>query len=367
MKSIITTLLLFFSLSSFAQQTNETIVINGITRNYIQYLPTGFDSNTESLPVVFCIHGLGGTNAQLVSVGFNLMADTARFIVIYPQGVLNPYNQTSWNNGTLLSSSANDLSLFNQLIDSMIISKNANPARIYSTGFSMGSIMSYNLACNLNSRIAAIATMSGTMSTSDLSSCVPAYVTPVIHFHGTVDPTVPYDSSPLPSLSLVPQTLAFWKNAHGCLNTSDSTRFADTAADGLTVDRFVYNGCSPNSSLEFIRINGGDHSYFYKPLNDFTEAIEAWRFLSQWSHESPATASIHEQKEAEFNIVPNPNNGHFNIKSNIQTIGHLYNTEGRIIKTINLEIGDNLIENNELTKGVYFLKTNQSVVKIAIL
>ena len=56
---------------SFAQQTNETINIGGINREYIQYLPVGFDATTESLPVVFVLHGLGDINSAMEKSGFN--------------------------------------------------------------------------------------------------------------------------------------------------------------------------------------------------------------------------------------------------------------------------------------------------------
>jgi predicted AAA+ superfamily ATPase len=38
-------LLISFTITqiSFSQQSNETISIGGVTRNYIQYLPTAFD------------------------------------------------------------------------------------------------------------------------------------------------------------------------------------------------------------------------------------------------------------------------------------------------------------------------------------
>lgn len=183
--------------------------VNGVVRNYQQYLPTGFDPANESPSLLIILHGLGGNSSQMVGAGFNLIADTARVVAIYPQGKPNQFGQNGWNNGTLLASNVDDLGFMNQLIDSAIVHYNVNPARVYFTGFSMGSIMSYHMACELNNRVAAIGCMAGTMATSDIQNCVPTYATPVIHLHGTADGTVPYDSNPLPSLSLVPETVSF--------------------------------------------------------------------------------------------------------------------------------------------------------------
>lgn len=354
-----TTFLIALAIStiSWSQQTNETIDIGGVTRDYIQYLPVGFDPVAESLPVVFCLHGVGDNAQNMSNIGFNQIGDTARFISVYPQGLNNTLGQTSWANGTiLLSSTANDLGFFHAMMNDLILNQNADPSRIYVSGFSMGSIMSYKLACEMNERVAAIGTMSGTMSTEDLTNCVPSYVTPVIHFHGTMDATVPYDAGALPSLSLVPETIDFWTTAHSCGLTSDSTQIPDTASDGYTVDKFVYQGCTPNNSVEFWRINGGDHEYFYQPVNDFTEAVEIWRFFSQWSHSNPADAGITDLTENGFTIYPNPTTGVIKLTSEIEDQIEIYSTTGALQISVSIVPGTNEIDLGALSSGVYIVK-----------
>lgn len=357
MKLLLLAAITILSTASFAQQTNETIMIGAENRSYIQYLPTGFDVSTESLPVVFILHGLGDNAANMSGVGTNNIADTARFIAVYPQGVQNGGGANAWNNGTLLASNANDVGLIDALIDEMINFKNADPTRIYVTGFSMGGIMSYTLACSLNDRIAAIASMAGTMSTNDIASCVPTYKTPVMHLHGTADGTVPYSGTALPSLSLVDQTMAFWEGVHTCTANPTSTQLPDTANDGITVDRFVWDGCTPEGSLELWRLNGADHIYLYEPANDITEANEVWRFFTKWTHPSPATASTPEiSNEFNVSIFPNPTKESFTITtaSNIEL--SVIDVNGKVCITTDVSIGESTIDVSQLDAGVYLVQ-----------
>ena len=45
---------------TWAQLTTESIVVNGDTRTFLQYLPTNF-SSSETTPLVLCFHGGAGT------------------------------------------------------------------------------------------------------------------------------------------------------------------------------------------------------------------------------------------------------------------------------------------------------------------
>ena len=364
-KKLTFSFLFLITLQSYSQLSNETININGITRTYQMYLPTNFQIS-EHLPVIYVLHGLGATSNDFTILGFNQIADTARLIIIYPQGLLNSYSQTSWNNGTLLSSTADDISFIQQLMDYVTLSKNTDPKKTYCTGFSMGSIMSHHLACKLNNKIAAIGTMAGTMATSDIASCNPSYLTPVIHLHGTSDPTVPYSGSALPSLSLVGQTMNFWKNKHSCDITSDSTRYTDSANDGITVDRFVYNTCNPNGSVELVRFNNAAHIYLYEPVNDITEAILVWKFLRKWSHPNPEMAKLNELSiNDQFKIYPNPTSEKITFYSEKEDQVIITNLHGQVLQKINVSIGENSIVLSDFKQGVYLIKINSNPLSIS--
>ena len=87
--------------------------------------------------------------------GYGLIpiADTARFISVYLQGEENNFplnSQTSWNNGTLLASSVNDLAFIENTIDTMAVNYNIDRSRVYIVGVSMGAIMTYRALHHLS-------------------------------------------------------------------------------------------------------------------------------------------------------------------------------------------------------------------------
>ncbi|MCJ8291710.1 MAG: T9SS type A sorting domain-containing protein [Crocinitomicaceae bacterium] len=357
MKLLLLAAIVFGTTAIFAQQTNESITIGTENRTYVQYLPTGFDVTTESLPVVFILHGLGDVATNMAGIGTNNIADTARFIAIYPQGTLNSFGSNAWNNGTLLASTSDDIGLMNALMNDMINNYNVDPTRVYVTGFSMGGIMSYHLACALNDRIAAIASMSGTMSTDDIANCVPTYKTPVMHVHGTADGTVPYDSGALPTLSLVPETMDFWIGVHSCSAVTDSTQLPDTASDGITVDRFIWTGCTPNQGLELWRLNGADHVYMSEPSNDFTEANEIWRFFLKWSHPNPSTASTFEiPGQLNVHVFPNPAKESITISSASDIEISIIDINGKVCSITEISSGETTLDVSDLDAGVYLVQ-----------
>lgn len=301
-------------------------------------------------------------NQTLTLGGFNQIADTARLIIMYPQGLNNSFGQTSWNNETGLSTTADDVYFTNLMIDTAMFKYNIDLSRVYAAGLSMGSIMSYKLACDLNDRFAAIGCIFGPMATSVMANCNPSYSTPIIHFHGTDDATVPYDSNPLPTLTLATETIAWWELEKGCSGTKDSIRIADSANDGLTTDRFIYNGCNADGSLEHWRTNGGDHNFYAQPFNDFNHFVETWLFLRKWQHPSPRNpVSTSEVEVEKISVYPNPSSGSISISGAGESFTvKIYDLKGQLVlqakdrKNINVD---------RLNAGVYQLIIENNAVR----
>lgn len=357
------------SLTTFAQQIYDTLMVNGVQRTFITYLPSNYNPQTETLPLVIVYHGLTMDNQTMTLTGFNQIADTARLIIMYPQGLTNSLGQTSWNNETALSSTADDIYFTNLMIDTAMLMYNIDLTRVYAAGVSMGSIMSYRLACDLNDRFAALGCVFGPMATTVMDDCNPSYSTPIIHFHGTNDGTVPYDSNPLPSLTLATETIAWWENQKTCNGSKDSIRVDDLVQDGLTTDRFIYNGCNADGSLELWRTNGGDHDYYIYPFNDFTHFIEAWKFMRKWQHPNPRNTVSTIENEVEITtIYPNPSTGSLNIETEEKLFKlTIFNLQGQKVYEGSNEYTLNL---EQLSEGTYILQiegeTNSTVHRFVL-
>ena len=180
----------------------------GLNRYYFIQQPHPEAEGLSS--VLFNLHGYG-SNAleQMAYTNFNDLANTKEnnFILIHPQGApLNTVLTSSsshWNSGGwTIGSTVDDVDFINTIIELVSQKYNLNQERIYSTGMSNGGFMSYHLACNLSSKIAAIASVTGSMSIQTYESCNPTHPTSILQVHGTIDVTVPvsYTHLTLPTI-----------------------------------------------------------------------------------------------------------------------------------------------------------------------
>ncbi len=87
---MLSVIFLFATLYTNAQQIiNETMLHHGVTREYIVYIPAIYDG-LNPVPLLFNFHGYGmSANDQMTVLNMRAVADTAGFIIVYPQGTLH--------------------------------------------------------------------------------------------------------------------------------------------------------------------------------------------------------------------------------------------------------------------------------------
>ncbi len=228
-----------------------TIVSKGTNRTANVHVPASYDPSKPT-PVVLNFHGFtsDATQEALLS-NMSAKSDAAGFIVVYPQGL----NQ-SWNAGACCgvsaSSGVDDVQFVRDLIDSLEVQLCVDTKRVFATGMSNGGFLSHRLGCEMSDRIAAIAPVAGVLG---VPACTPARPVPVMHFHGTADPLVPYDGSSVLGFPSVPDTFAGWGARDGCTDPP-----AETYQNG-DVHCATYSHCGAGATVTLCTVDNGGHTW----------------------------------------------------------------------------------------------------------
>lgn len=355
-----------------AQTSVETLEHDGITRSYRLHLPPNFDPQ-ESLPLVFNLHGFTSNAFQQEAYSeMNLVADTARFIVCYPNGV-----GQAWNVGWSFGSTADDIGFISAMIDEFAENYNINTDRVYSCGMSNGGFMSYHLACNLSERIAAVASVTGSMVPGSIEECAPVISRPIMEIHGTADATVPYGGSANIALP-IEAVVDHWVTTNDCLIVSDTTDYPDiNTGDNSTASRIDYSDCEGDKMVSFIKVFNGAHTWpgasitFIGTTNqDFNASSTIWNFFNRFSLDE--TTSVDSTIDnIELALYPNPTSDVLNLKimDNENVIGfplayQIMGMNGQIHQHDMMRANTSSIDIRKLPTGVYFLELeNQKPLK----
>lgn len=360
MEFIIKRMLVILSMSIGLQLSAQSFSFmhDGYLRSYIVHLPPGYNAS-NSYPMVMSFHGYtsNAVQQQLYTM-MDFVADTANFIVVYPDGVAN-----AWNVGfgaVPYNSGINDVGFVNALIDTMISDYSIDPEMIYATGMSNGGYLSNRLACELPHRIAAIASVTGPMTDSTMVHCNAWRAVPVMHIHGTADPVVPYTGM-IQSLG-AQELIDFWVNNNGCTATSTDVPYPDVnTADSCVAVRKNYIPCDDGAEVVLIEITDGGHTWpgslidipTYGYTNrDFFGSGEIWNFFKRFRLGD--FIGIQENISAQFLVYPNPVNDILYLDTDIDF--ELIDIHGRTVKSGSSN--HQSITMDALPAGLYILKAN---------
>jgi polyhydroxybutyrate depolymerase len=148
--------------------------------------------------------------------------------------------------------------------------------------------MSYELACHLGSRIAAVASVCGSMENGHPGACRPTHPTPVIEIHGTGDTNVTCNGGSC--FVSIPTVLNYWVQANGCNPTPVVTLAPDSdPSDNSTAEHSGWRGPCVGAVVEHFRITNGGHVWPGGPLSstdvvnrDISASQEVWGFLRRY-------------------------------------------------------------------------------------
>lgn len=349
----------------------DTIQHDGLDRDFLLSIPTYYDGS-ESMPVIFNFHGFGSNSTQQMFYGeFRPIAESEGIILVHPGGTLLGA-QAHWNvGGFTTGSTVDDVGFTEAMIAYLIENYNIDETRIYATGMSNGGYMSYLLACQLGDRIAAIASVTGSMTPEIEEDCNPLHPTPVMQIHGTVDDVVPYDGADF-SLA-IEDVIDYWINYNNCSPPPQVIEIADSdTMDGSTATHIIYEFCDANITTELITIDGGGHtwpgSFFNAPgtNQDFNASQTIWDFFSKYDIDGLLPSSVDEASLTSVNVYPNPTSGILNIESFSNQDFKVFNILGTEVLSSKLQIGIQYIDLSNLDEGLYFIKTKDQSFKVQL-
>lgn len=286
-------------------QSNLMITVDNTNRYYDVFLPSSHTTSSSNHPVIIDLHGALSTKEdQRLFSNFEGIAEANDVIVVWPQALnittcLNSGNR--WNAN--VTNQPDDVSFIDNLIDQIIIDYKVDLNRIYVSGLSNGGYLAYNLACALSNKIAAIASVAGTMNEDLMNNyCSPSRAVPIIQVHGTADQIISYTgfNSCEGHQASVEELVSFWGAKANCSSsyTIDILEDVDTT-DNSSVKIHSYEDCTTGAIFKLVIIEGGghiwpgsetfrdyyaDYAHLLFPMNFDIDASEMiWEFFSDYS------------------------------------------------------------------------------------
>ncbi len=246
--------------ASAAPMPSAQIDFGGMMRTYRLHLPAGGGPPSG---LVVNLHAAGATGAdQAALTHYDAVADAHGFAVVYPDGI-----DFSWADGRGASvpdrQGVDDVGFIAALVDRLVAENGIPGGRVYATGLSAGGFMANRLACDRADLFAAIAPVAGTLGTN--VGCNPSRPVSVLAAYGTADPVVPFNGGPMTgrgggsTVVSAPALMDRWRQIDGCPAPSDEA--LPGTGDGTDTHRIASDGCAAGTSVVFMRVDGGGHTW----------------------------------------------------------------------------------------------------------
>jgi len=254
------------------------VTVGGVRRQYWLSVPEA--AVGEALPVLMAFHGGGGRDEDFPQQqAFESLVQSEGVITVYPLGELLPGNEGEWQLDTT-SSNRQDVDFVEAILDDLSSRYCVDQARVYATGYSLGSMFVYELPCQLADRFAAVASFAGTMPVNP-TDCAPTVNLGILHIHGAEDWLISYDSEwdwkewdSVGTMRDIPSLIEFWSQQYGCQDLSETPSGSGT--------QIVHDTCDQGVRVEHHRLTGVAHDWPGRIDGVSTHQV-IWRFVSGFS------------------------------------------------------------------------------------
>ena len=268
--------------SEAVSQSMITIPAHGVDRYFRLTVPSS-EAGTM-LPIVLAFHGGGGAEEDFPQQDeFDALAEQEKFIMAY---VIAEADRTAEEGEWFLNSAAtsrDDNDFSEAIVDELSKSYCIDEDRLYAVGYSLGSMFTYEIACQLNSKFAAVASFAGTMPVSP-ETCNLYGSMGVMHIHGKLDLIIDYDEDwdwkdgeheGVGTMSNIPGMIDYWADKSNCQEENSHYH--------LDVEHVVHSQCSAGVLVEHYGLEFGGHGWPEDVAGIETYQL-MWQFLFQFTN-----------------------------------------------------------------------------------
>jgi len=263
-------------------QTTVLILVNDGMREFRLSVPSS-EAGTK-LPLIIAFHGGGGAEEDFQQQDeFDQLGEQEKFIMVY---AVAEDGRSSAEGEWFLNTAATsfeDNDFTEAIVDNLSSQYCLDQDRLYAIGYSLGSMYTYEIACQLNHRFAAVASFAGTMPV-DPETCDLVGNMGILHIHGKLDYIIDYDDDwdwkdgeheGVGTMSNVPGMIEAWSMRANCLSS-------DTDAD-LFLEHITHNECFGEVRVEHYGMEFWEHTWPNEV--DGTPTYELmWEFLSDFTN-----------------------------------------------------------------------------------
>ncbi|HLH96181.1 MAG TPA: PHB depolymerase family esterase [Xanthobacteraceae bacterium] len=177
------------------EATRYVGTVGGRERTFVEYVPKTLKAGA---PLLFVLHPSGGDaegmREEFSNYEFDELADKQGFLVVYPDGVGNTWNDC--RGGSPFPSKRlkiDDAGFIKSLIDVEVMSHAVDRKRVFAAGWSNGAQLAYRLALESPEDFAGVAAVSASVPVKESLDCGQVdRPIPVMIVNGTADPINPF-------------------------------------------------------------------------------------------------------------------------------------------------------------------------------
>tara|TARA_Y100000766_G_scaffold44274_1_gene34389 strand:+ start:133 stop:1092 length:960 start_codon:yes stop_codon:yes gene_type:complete len=272
--------------SQSISQSMTSISVNGVERMFRLSVPSS-DVGTK-LALIIAFHGGGGSDEDFQQQSqFDQLGEQQKFIMAYAIAESDRSSaEGEWYLNTA-ATSRDDNDFTEAIVDELSNLYCIDEDRLYAIGYSLGSMFTYEIACQLNHRFAAVASFAGTMPVNP-ETCGLSGNIAVMHIHGKLDYIIDYDDDwdwkdgeheGVGTMSNIPGMIDYWAEKSNCQNDNTHSHLFD----GDEVEHIVHSDCDGDVRIEHYGMEAQEHTWPDQVDGTYTYVL-IWEFLNEFTN-----------------------------------------------------------------------------------